>query len=373
MASCPWCKAAVDDTGGACPRCGRRGDEAPVLPGVVDVPDLDIPARPAKGGAKAAPAPARQAPPPDRSSPELDAPAAAARAAAPAQRPPPGLQQGSGILADASSRFEDDDDMMGGSLDLDLSHGPPLVSPGGAPARPSVTGPAASPATSGAASSLQAQVQAQAQQAQAAARAAPGAKAARVPGGDVDPYDGASALRVARSAPEARALADYGEPPPEWWRTPFYAYRVLRRRQELKKVAAQKKREADRAQGAAEDALLAFAERIRPEAERLATYGTAFDEVRGTEAVLRERDAVLASETDAHRQRQAECDAKIAELEVELGKIQVEERQIAGELNEADTLLKRAEARFKRVEIEIRNLVAQSSDEGGTDTKGAGP
>ena len=117
---------------------------------------------------------------------------------------------------------------------------------------------------------------------------------------------------------------------------------------------------------------MAFAERVRPEAEKLASYATAFDNVRATEAVLRERDAVLASETDAHRQRQAEIDAKIAELEVELGKIQVEERQIAGELNEADTLLKRAEVRMKRVEIEIRNLLAQSG-EADPDTKGAGP
>jgi chromosome segregation ATPase len=77
--------------------------------------------------------------------------------------------------------------------------------------------------------------------------------------------------------------------------------------------------------------------------------------------VFRERDAVLASEGDAHKARQAAREAKISELDVQLAHIQSEERQIAGELAEADMLVKRAEARAKRAEIEVRNAMAQQS------------
>ena len=171
----------------------------------------------------------------------------------------------------------------------------------------------------------------------------------------------------------AHALSDYGEAPKEIWRTPLYAYRVLRRRPVLKKLVLQKKREADRATGAEEDALVAFAESIRTKAETLPLYGRVLDEVRGTERVLGERDAVLAAETDAHRHKQAEADARIAALEGEMSQIQMEERAIAGELNEAETLLKRADARVKRAEIEIRNALAQAGGEPSADAKGVGP
>jgi hypothetical protein len=165
---------------------------------------------------------------------------------------------------------------------------------------------------------------------------------------------------------EARALADYGEAPDSPLKTPLYAYRVLRRRKELMKIAAQKKREADRAEAAAEDAMVVFAELVRPTAERYGgSYDLAFEQVRATERVLGERDAVLAQETDAHNQRKAQIDARLSEEEAELTKIQMEERQIAGELAEAEKLLRRAEARAKSAEMEIQSVNA--------DAQGAAP
>ena len=96
--------------------------------------------------------------------------------------------------------------------------------------------------------------------------------------------------------------------------------------------------------------------------------------MRATERVFGERDAVLAAETDAHKQRKAELEAKLTELEAQLTQIQIEERQIGGELSEAETLLKRAEARAKRVEIEMRAAVAQAGGEpAGAAAKGPGP
>jgi hypothetical protein len=255
-------------------------------------------------------------------------------------------ERANNAFADPGARTFDaeDDDLAGGSLDLDLSKGPPLIADGrpeAKPPPPAAEAPAPSPAAGG-------------------PNAAPnqterGARIVRV---EVDPY-------------EARALADYGEAPSAWWKTPQYAYRVLRRRPELKKLAGLKKREAERAEGAAEDALLSFAEIVRADAEKLGAYAGALQAVRATEQVLGQRDAVLASETDAHKHRQAEHDAKLAELEAQLSQIQIEERQIAGELAEADTLLKRAEARAKRVEIEMRNAITQAQTEASVSVEGA--
>jgi hypothetical protein len=292
-----------------------------------------MPARPSKGAQKAVVA-----------SPAAVAAAAATKAklAAPAAH---------GTLEDPGARtFDEEEDVYGGGapIDLDLSQGPPMISAQAPTAgRPSVGKlSAAQPAGSGAALND---------------AAAPNAQSAMdrrsAADGNIDPF-------------EARALSDYGDPPAEWWKTPLYAYRVLRRRPELKKRAALKKREADRAEGAAEDALLAYAELVRPEAQKLAAYGAAFGEVRKAETVVRERDAVLAAEADAHKARQAEHDAKIAELEAQLSQIQIEERQIAGEFGEADMLAKRAEARAKRAEIEMRNAIEQAGGEAPADPRG---
>jgi hypothetical protein len=351
MAACPWCKAQVGDLLALtpCPRCGRRSNEQVAIPTGDDVPDLDIPAR-APRAPKAAPAakPPVSAPPlqPARSAPQ----------------PGPSSKHENKALGDPGARtFDDDDgDLSGGSLDLDLT-GPPLIAgPTSAKLKAAAPAPQA-PALPGSVANAAAASSTMASMASMTSMTSTAAEAKKQNGTeDVDPY-------------EARALADYGDPPGAWWKTPLYAYRVLRRRPELKKLAAQKRREAERASGAAEDALFAFAEVVRPVAEPLGAYGAAFDAVRATERVFGERDAILASETAAHKQRQAEIDTRIAELEGGLAQVHAEERTIAAELAEADTLLKRAEARVKRIEIEMRAVVAQAGGPTGDGAKGPGP
>jgi hypothetical protein len=334
MPACPWCKAPVGDLLVPCPRCGKTANDAggPVLG--LDVPDLDIPARPSKASAAAKPAVhARPAP------------------AAPARSPEPQKQ---GVNDPGARTFEEDDgDLAGGSLDLDLSNGPPLVASVPPPKAPAPVAPQASPSPPGKGGGPSTSVPPE------KPAAAPSSKDSRERRVEIDPF-------------EARALADYGEAPEALWKTPFYAYRVLRRRPELKKLSEQKAREAQRAQGAAEDALLSFAEVVRSDAEKLAGYAAAFEAVRATEEVLGQRDAVLAAENDAHKHRQAEFNAKLAELEATLTQIQLEERQVAGELAEADALLKRAEARAKRVELEMKNAIAQA-EQGGAVGESAPP
>ncbi len=310
--------------------------------GAVDVPDLVVPARRMSKG----------------SMPQVVVPSATAAAPAEPAKPKPPAQASHGAFEDPGARtFDEEEDVYGGGapIDLDLSQGPPMISAqpptAGRPStsRMSAAQPAGSATAPNAGAAGQGQGQAQGQHAAMDRRSATDAT--------IDPF-------------EARALSDYGDPPAEWWKTPMYAYRVLRRRPELKKRAALKKREADRAQGAAEDALLAYAELVRPAAQKLAAYAGAFSEVRMAESVVRERDAVLAAEADAHKARQAEHDAKISELDAELGQIQIEERQIAGEHGEADMLAKRADARAKRAEIEMRNAIAQAGGEEPADPKG---
>ncbi len=353
MPACPWCKAAVGDLLAPCPRCGRTSDEQaaprPISGGVAGlVPDLDLPARPSKATAAAK--------------------AVAPTAAAPAPRASV-AEEANNAFADPGARtFEDDGDLSGGSLDLDLGSGPPLIAPApaaqSAPADPGAPSRAGSVTTSGGPGGPGGTPSASTASAASAASATALARTSGPPGGRV---------RVEIDPVEARALADYGDAPDAGWRAPIYAYRVLRRRPDLKKAADLKRREAERAQGAADDALLQFAEVVRGDAERLGAYSDALQAVRATEDVLGRRDAVLAAETDAHKQRQAELNAKLAELEVQLGQIQAEERGVAGELAEADTLLKRAEARAKRVEIEMRNAIAQAEGTGQAGQAGEGP
>ena len=244
---------------------------------------------------------------------------------------------------------EEDGALQGPAIDLDLSKGPPMI---------------VGPSSGGKIPVQQAAGSIGIHSGMASGDAAtPGpAPGARPPAADPGPKGAGLSKRAADEVDpyEVRALADYGDPPSAWWRAPLYAYRVLRRRPELKKTADQKKRELDRAQGAEEDALLAYAEVVRSKAEKLAAYAGAFEEVRAAEQLLGTRDAQLAAETDAHRHRQAELDAGIAELEAQLTQTQIEERTIAGELGEAEVLLKRADARVKRIDIEIRNATTQA-------------
>jgi len=314
MAVCPWCKAEVRDANTACSRCGKRPAE--------DVPDLILPTR--------------------HVAPKTEPAAAApAKTGAPA---PAGVKTATPAAAGGTANLFEDEDVFGTpgaalDLDLDLSKGPPLPS---APA--SMAGLAAAPTSAGPASMSKV----------AAAPAAPAGQAAPAPLQElaapapptVDPF-------------EAKALADYGPAPAQWWRTPLYAYRVKKRQPELKRALAAKKDEAKRAEAAAEDALIAFAENVRSAAEKDAKYASALDEVTKTEGLFRQRDTALGAEMDAHKQRQAQADAAIVELDKALAAAQAEEKVIVGELAEADALLKRAEAKMKRADIEIRNATAQ--------------
>src|SRR5215472_15734747 len=110
----------------------------------------------------------------------------------------------------------------------------------------------------------------------------------------VSPHREASIVPTPDTATDASLLADYGAPPRHWLLSPLYAWRVLRRRRELKAALAGRREEAARATSEAEDALIAFGERVRPIAEKAPTYAPAFEELRKAEAMLRSRDRVLA-------------------------------------------------------------------------------
>jgi len=153
---------------------------------------------------------------------------------------------------------------------------------------------------------------------------------------------------------DAHLLAEYGDPPRHWVLTPFYAWRVLRRQRALKATLAERRGEAARALDELEDALVAFAERIRPAAEKLTAYGSSLDDLRRSEELLRSRDRVLAAEQDAQTARLASVDARLGRLETEVAKAQEEERAAAAELASAQSALAREEAKLKRAESELK-------------------
>jgi hypothetical protein len=179
---------------------------------------------------------------------------------------------------------------------------------------------------------------------------------------------GASALRagaavgVGEVAFDARLLAEYGDAPRHWLLSPVYALRVLRRQRELKRALAGRREEAARAAHEVEDALVAFAERIRPVAEKNADFARPLEELRGAEDVLRSRDRVLASEQDAQTARLASVDARLAKLEAELAHAQAEERKTAADLASTQAALARGESKLKRAESELRSAQQRESD-----------
>ncbi|HEY8040043.1 MAG TPA: hypothetical protein VIF15_09635 [Polyangiaceae bacterium] len=164
---------------------------------------------------------------------------------------------------------------------------------------------------------------------------------------------------------DARVLADYGEPPRSWILAPLYAWRVLRRQRELKAVLAGRRAEAAHAAGELEDALVAFAERVRPAAEKQPGYATVLEELSRAEDLLRSRDRVLAAEQDAQTARLAQVDARLAKMEGELAQAQSDERTLAGELSSAQGALGREEAKLKRAEIELRSAQQREAGKAG--------
>ena len=164
---------------------------------------------------------------------------------------------------------------------------------------------------------------------------------------------------------DAFVLADYGEAPRSWILAPMYAWRVLKRQRELKAALAVRKQEAEHAQTAHEDALVALAGRARPLAEKTQTYLMALDELSRVEDVLRSRDRVLAAEQDAQKSRLQQVDARIGKAEGDLAAAQAKERGVAGELASAQGSLARAEAKQKKAEGELKSLL-QSLEKRGT-------
>jgi chromosome segregation ATPase len=166
---------------------------------------------------------------------------------------------------------------------------------------------------------------------------------------------------------DARLLADYGDPPQNWLLSPMYAWRVLKRRRELKTALTGRRDEAARASSEAEDALVSFAERVRATVEKSAPYRQALDELRNAEELLRSRDRVLAAEQDAQNARLSQVDARLSTLDAELALAIGEERAIATELSAAQNALAREDARLKRAEIELRAAQQRDSNRSGDD------
>lgn len=161
---------------------------------------------------------------------------------------------------------------------------------------------------------------------------------------------------------DARLLADFGDAPRHWILSPLYAWRVLRRQRELKRSLVVRREEARRAALEVEDALVAFAERMRGAAEKHTEYARTVEELRGTEDVLRSRDRVLATEQDAQTARLAAVDARLARFEAELAQAQAAERTIAGELASSQAALARGESKLKRAESELRLAQQREAD-----------
>ena len=334
-AVCPACGAEVRDGARACPRCGSAVPVAPAttLAGRAgresdggDVPDLVLP-----GPAASARVRARD--------PGASRPGAAASAPS-----SPSTQSEQSCAIDPN--LMDADDLGGGADDvkLDLDVVAPAPHSGhsrqAAPARPVAAGESRGEAPGRGGGAPRAPWGTET----LARLTAPSTPAADA----LDPF-------------EVRAVADYGSRPRRWWETPRYAYRVITRKAELRRAIALRKADAERAETAAEDALIAFGQAARavvdasPASATASTYAAALQAVGATEDLFRARDTALSAETQAHDKRRAESEQQIGDLEAQLAARRAEENAVAAELAAVEAVAKRAEARVKRAEIEIRN------------------
>ena len=287
MAECPWCHGQLQSLSGPCPKCGKLASD-------LRKKDSDAP-------------PKASVPPTfdadlDLGGPDLQldlSPVSKPVASA----PPPAHPD--------HDPFEDDLG-AGPSLELDTTGGslPPRIS---------------SPSLHPAPVSRPSQ------------RTPPPAAPAALPG-SVAPY-------------EARVLADYGPSPEAFWQAPFYAFRVMSRRKELRRQLAQKKHDEERSSQKAEDALVAFGERVRAHV----SDGPLLDRVRAAEDLLRSRDSALAGTMDAHRAELAAIDGRLAPAHAELTRARKEEAAAQSARDAADADVKRADAKLKRLDIEMRN------------------
>jgi hypothetical protein len=158
---------------------------------------------------------------------------------------------------------------------------------------------------------------------------------------------------------DARLLGNYGEPPKGWVRSGLYAWRVLRRRHELKAALEGRRKEASRALDDLEDSLIALAELVRPILVEHPNYAEAIDRLKHAEGILEARTRILAADTEADAIRLASADADIARLDAERERAQIDERVTATELAEAQAELAREEALLKRAEAQLRTLPRQ--------------
>jgi hypothetical protein len=338
-AECPWCHSPVSDLRLPCPKCGKLASDLrttdppeppakPPAPAVPDVPDLVIPAAP------------------------VSKPKPSVKPATVAMPPPAG-----GI------DFDDDLQLGGGDLDIDLSGAqpkpgiarPPTPGAGFSPFDDDISaGPAIELDTVG--GSLPPRVSnAPASMPVPTPPPAPVSQRSLAPISQQPP-----AAKPAVDPVEARVLADYGPRPEAFWHTPLYAYRVMSRRAALRRELAARKEEAERTAKRVEDALVAFGERARS----LAKGGVpALERVKQAEDLLRSRDGALATAMDAQKGTLAEIDARLGAAEVELGRAREELAKLEAARDSADEDFKRTDAKLKRIDIEIRNGNAARAQE----------
>lgn len=338
MAVCPWCATEKKDPGAPCPNCGKggaaaRAASAPPASAVVsasrppvtfDVPDLVMPApRVSRPALSVNHASASFDDDIVSGSADLQLDLGGVDLAPTAPISTPTRAAGGGL-----DPFGDDDDLSGPSgLNIDLAVVPAPRQSGSLPAAP----------LSGPASHLSLPVP-------------QGAAAIETVSGAADPF-------------EARALADFGAVPEGFWLTPMYAFRVTKRRSELRQALAERRAAAAREATCAEDALVAFADRVRPLAQKTGWRG--FANVVAEEEVLRGRDSGLAAEMDGHKAQLAQVDARLAQAEDVFEQAKAEERTIEAHLDAAEETRGRAEAKVKRIDIELRNAHSGTGGDAG--------
>jgi hypothetical protein len=154
---------------------------------------------------------------------------------------------------------------------------------------------------------------------------------------------------------DAQVHANYGKPPSLPLRAPEYAFKVFKRRRELRKELAETKLRAAAADMRRTDRLAELTQGCRTldGTDRFKHFFVAFEQL---EQVARERQQALVGDNQQYAAETGKVDQVIIEHQGRVAAIEAELTKHSQKLNEAQALLMRTEAQYKRLLIEIRSL-----------------
>jgi hypothetical protein len=172
---------------------------------------------------------------------------------------------------------------------------------------------------------------------------------------------------------EVRALAGYGPTPSSVLQLVPYAWRVLRRRPELRKLYASQQQAHAAVRTGCGARFGEMLEDLRPSWGTDADVADALASLARARALVEERSNALDQTRQQRESQVGNVDQSLGALQAEGGRLDAERREILLRLEDCTAQHARAEALLKRTEIELRALHEAAREAAGKGAKFAPP